>query len=129
VKTYFLIPLLLAGCASVPPTKTVKFESDPPGARVFVAYAPDEKSATGKAYLGSTPFEHVFEARGDGGFKLPKAFIYSTFTAPVAVFTAEPPHGSTNLYPQRQVFHGDTVIVDPDKIPPGMFFDMHKPPQ
>jgi hypothetical protein len=125
-----IIPLLAiaicAGCAT-PTTKTVRFESDPPGARVFVAYGADEKSAKAKDFLGVTPFDWQAELNAKGGFKVPAIAVYSWFVQPVVVFTAQPTNGATNLFARHQVFHGSTILLPKDKVPSGIFFDLTKP--
>ena len=119
--------LLLAGCAA-PPTRTIQIDSNPPGAKIFFAVGANEDFANGaKQYLGTAPLAWTTECNGDGTFKLPGALVYSLFVPPVAVFTADPPAGQTNLFPHRLVYHGGTVATPPTKIPSGIYFDLTKP--
>src|SRR5436190_1756646 len=99
---------LLVGCAA--PTKTIKFDSEPRGVRVFQLFGANEdiaSGAKGRNFLGVTPFEWTTETEGDGTFKAKSTDIpfYSGFVQSVVVFLAEPPSGTTNLFPQREVFH------------------------
>lgn len=111
--------LILAGCATVPPTRQVRLESDPPGAHVFVSYGADERSAKAREYLGKTPCAAEIPADGDGRIKIPAGFmVYSSFVPPVAVFTAEWPGIATN----RQVLHGGNVARPADKLPAALLF-------
>jgi hypothetical protein len=128
------------GCASEPPRygpagqllkhgeRVVHIESEPAAARVFVAYAINEDAAkVNRQFIGTAPFDWIVAGNGDGSFKLPGAFIYSSFVGPVAVFTAEPSVATEGLSPQRQVYHGGTAVTPADKIPEGIFFDLRKP--
>ena len=118
---------LFAGCASPLPQKTVRIESDPPGARVFISTAVNATSAAlGKDYLGTTPCEWTTTTRRNGGFILPEGPF--GFTPGVIIFSAEPPHGDTNLVSARQIFHGEAHFIDEDKVPSGIFFDLHRKP-
>jgi hypothetical protein len=128
VKAHILLCLLLAaGCAS-PPPRVIKIQSEPPGARIFFALGGNEDFASGHfEYIGQTPCEFTPEQNGDGTFKVPWVFVYSLFVAPVAVFRADPPTGSTDLYSKRQVLHGGTIATPAVKVPAGLFFDLTKP--
>jgi hypothetical protein len=122
---------LLVGCAA--PTKTIKFDSEPRGARVFLVYGANEniaEGAKGRNFLGVTPFEWTTEIEGNGTFKVKATEIpiYSEFVQSVIVFVADPPSGATNLYPQREVFHTDASFQRGTPAPDGMFFDLTKPP-
>jgi hypothetical protein len=118
---------LIAGCASGPPVN-IRLESDPPGARVFFGMGPNEETADGaKQYLGVTPTNWLCKPNRDGSFDLPGALVYSIVVPPVAVFTAVPPDGATNLFTKRQVYHGGTIATPPDKVPGAIFFDLRKP--
>lgn len=125
------IVCLLVGCAA--PTKTIRFESEPQGARVFQVFGANEDiadGAKGRNFLGVTPFQWTTEVEGDGTFK-PKATeipLYSEFVQSVVVFVAEPPNGSTNLYPQREVFHVNATFQRGTPAPDGIFFQMDKQP-
>ena len=124
-----LLPLLcLAGCSTAVPTRTINIESQPQGARVFVGIGANEDFAKkGRQFIGTTPFHWTTEVNSDGTFKLSGALVYSMFVPPVAVFTAEPPTGATNLFTKREIFHGGTVATSPTKAPEGIFFDLTKP--
>ena len=122
--------LLLVGCAA--PTKTIRFESEPQGARVFQVFGANENiadGARGRNFLGVTPF-WTTETEGDGTFK-PKASeipFYSEFVQSVVVFVAEPPSGATNLFVQREVFHINASFQRGTPVPDGIFFQMDKAP-
>jgi hypothetical protein len=124
-------PLLLcllafcAGCAA--PTKTIHFDSAPQGARVFVAYGVDKKSAKAQDFIGVTPFDWQAELNARGGFKVPSVAFYSWAIKPAVVFTAQPATGTTNLFERQQVFHGSTMVSPQDRVPSGIFFDLTKP--
>jgi hypothetical protein len=121
----------LVGCAA--PTKTIRFESEPQGARVFQVFGANENiadGAKGRNFLGVTPFTWTTETEGDGTFQ-PKASeipFYSEFVQSVVVFVAEPPIGATNLFPQREVFHVNASFQRGAPVPDGIFFQMDKQP-
>jgi len=120
----------LAGCKTLPPTRTIKLDSDPPGARVFVTRGRDQGDAKsgGRNYVGTTPCQWTVEVNKDGTFKKPDEGIpfYSDFVQSVVMFTAEPPSGATNLFTQREVFHNAAEFQPGNNAPDGVFFDMHK---
>jgi hypothetical protein len=129
--TVGLLAIFVVGCAA--PTKTIKFDSEPRGARVFQVFGANENiadSAKGRNFLGVTPFEWTTETEGDGTFK-PKASeipFYSEFVQSVVIFIAEPPTGATNVFPQREVFHINASFQRGTPVPDGIFFQMDKPP-
>ncbi len=127
--TILLIPLLLVGCAT--PVRVIKFDSEPQGARVFLTMGANEDMAkgTGRNFLGTTPFTWTTEVNGDGSFKMERTHIpfYSDWVKPVAVFTAEPPSASTNLFTKREVYHGNANFQGGSQAPEGIFFDLTKP--
>src|SRR3954469_13969119 len=126
-KALLLIPLLFGACATPDRSRTVHIDSEPRGARVFFGIGPNEDRAdAAKQFLGVTPFDWKTQANGDGFFEWQGIFIYSAAVRPAAVFTAEPPSNSTNLYRKRVVYHGPAMFVPPDKIPEGIFFDLTK---
>jgi len=84
-------------------------------------------AATGRSYIGTTPFVWPYRPKPDGTFDLPGALVYSIFVPPVAVFTAEPPSDHTNLFVERQVYHGGSIATGGNKVPEGIFFDLKKP--
>jgi hypothetical protein len=123
-----LLVVLLAGCAL--PQKTVHFDSDPPGARVFMASGMNEGMAkTGRNYLGTTPCQWTTEVNRDLTFRIPRDSIpfYSDLVQPVIVFTAEPPSGATNLFIRREIFHDKAAFQAGNKVPDGIFFDLTRP--
>ena len=121
-----LIAALLCGCASKPPPmKTIRFESEPAGARVFHAAAPDEHSiGRNREYLGTTPFTWTTEINDDGSFKTDGVgvIVYSMFVPCVTLFTAE----LTNAT-RTAVYHSGNIVKGPDKAPSAIFFDFSKP--
>jgi hypothetical protein len=131
MKNALLIAAVFAaGCASVPPQRSIKIDSEPQGARVFFGMGPNEGDARkARNYLGTTPlvWDVPPEMIDDGKyFKPPGALVYSLVVPPAIVFFAEPPDG-TNLFPRNQVFHGGTPFTPADQIPLGVFFDLRKP--
>lgn len=123
-----LLPLfaLTIGCAN--PQHVIKIDSEPPGARVFFGSGPNEQSAEkSRSYLGKTPLEWTMTSDTGNYFMVSGAPVYSSFVPPAAVFFCDPPTGSTNLYPQKQVFHRPTPFTAGDKVPQGVFFDLTKP--
>lgn len=121
-----LVAALFAGCAA--PKRTISIDSTPPGAKVFFAVGANEDFAkSAKQYIGTTPCTWTTELNGDGSFKMPGVLVYSMFVPPVAVFYAEPPSTSTNLFPQHQVFHGGTMATPSSKAPEALLFDLTKP--
>jgi hypothetical protein len=117
--------LLVAGCAA--PRFSMMIESEPAGARVFWSAGANEARATTRNYIGQTPCTWEGECEGDNTFKAPGISVYSSFVPGAVVIEAEPPSGTTNLFPQRQVFHTSVHFHDGDKIPAKLFFDLAKP--
>jgi hypothetical protein len=137
MKNLFAIFLLglVIGCVTTPlPTYTIKIDSDPPGARVFFSMSPlprkekdkSEFSSREKDYIGLTPCSFILTGTRHGDFIMPKVAKVSKYVGGTADFIAEPPSGSTNLFPQVVSFRGKSAYVAGDKIPSGIFFDMHK---
>lgn len=130
MKNSLLLVLLLAAGCGTPPMRTINFDSDPPGAHVFMQMGPNEKSigTADRSYLGTTPFSWTTEVNGDGSFKTSGSGIpfYSSFVQPVVIFTADPPSSATNLFEKKEVFHGNTDYQK-GNAPQGVFFDLTKP--
>jgi hypothetical protein len=127
-KVLLLSMLLIAGCAA--PTKIIKFDSDPPGARVFVTSGDNEDIAKGgRNYIGQTPCQWTAQIDGDGTFHRDGSGIpfYSHFVQSVVVFTFDPPSGETNLFSHHEVFHLTTAFQPGTKVPDGIYFDLRKP--
>lgn len=129
MKLSLLLVLLvsLVGCGTPPPAPVVHIDSDPAGARVFFGQGANESFGSAKDYIGTTPFDWLPPHNGHNEFQITGALVYSIFVAPAVVVEAQPPAGSTNLFPQRVVFHGGTIAWGADKIPKGIMFDMTKP--
>jgi hypothetical protein len=128
LKNLPLAAIVLAGCAA--PMKTVKFDSQPQGAHVFMTIATHEADAKkARNYLGVTPFQWTTKVERDGTFILQSADIpiYSEFASKAIVFTAEPPSSGTNLFTKREVYRTDAKFQTGDKVPTGIFFDLTKP--
>lgn len=129
---------LSVGCASVRDVHQVKLDSDPQGMRVFLTLSSTPKPTNpirslmqmdaAREYLGVTPCTVSFTGDGDGFFVTPKIRYISTYVGGSATFTAEPPRGATNLFPQSVHYRGNNHYVEGDKIPRGIFFDLHNPP-
>jgi hypothetical protein len=115
---------LFCGCATAPRTKAVRLESEPPGARVFIAYGVTEGKAVNEVYLGQTPTVADVPANPDGTFEIkPHIAFASRFGAPpVAVVIAR--HGTNEV---RQVFKKAAFMREGDLIPPAMFFQFPPP--
>jgi hypothetical protein len=130
-KAFLVLFCLLVGCAA--PTKTIKFDSEPRGARVFQLFGANEDIASGskgRNFLGVTPFDWTTEVNGDGTFKEKSTSIpvYSSFVQSVIVFVAEPPSGATNLFVQREIFHTNAQFQRGTPVPDGIFFQLDKQP-
>ena len=82
----------------------------------------------GKDYLGTTPLEWKTKTNRDGSFILPDA-PGPAFVPPVAIFFCDPPHGSSNLVSAQQVYHGEASFLEAQKVPSGIFFDLHPKPE
>ena len=114
-----LVALFSTGCRTPGPRQSIRFESEPPGVRVFVGTGFNESNAVPKNFIGSTPCE--FEPRQDkhGRFLIDGLFGYSKFVAPAIVFEARHTNGSS----RRVVYRGEAFKRDADRIPAGIFFD------
>ncbi len=125
---FILLAVALCGAGCAAPRFPIEFHSDPPGARVFYAQGSSEGAIAPPEFVGTTPCTWTTEGTGDGRFNPQRVSVKSDFVQPVVVFTAEPIRASTNLYPQRIVFHGPALFQPGDKIPQKLFFDLHKSP-
>jgi len=125
MKGFFLLAVLLAGCAA--PRFSMMIESEPTGAKVFWAAGANEAAAKNRNYIGQTPCSWEGECKRNHTFKAPRIPFYSKWVPGVVIVTAEPPSGSTNLWPQRRVFHSDARFHDGDPIPARLFFDLTRP--
>jgi hypothetical protein len=104
--------------------KSIKVETDPPGMRIFFCVATSETNAMEqREYVGQSPCVVTVETDAQDRF----VNKFSSFLHPVAVFMAEPPSTSTNLYAQRQEFQVPAAFHKAVKAPDAVFFDMHKP--
>lgn len=122
-----LAVLMLAGCHTAPPIIT-KIDSDPPGARIFVAYGTHvvTGSALGREYVGSTPCTYTCPQDG-GRLVIPTGFLQKAMLAPpLMIFYAEPASSMTNATEKHQAFHGKGFGVPADAVPQGLFFDLTK---
>ena len=108
---YFVVSLLITGCASGPPMKTIQIDSDPQGARVEV----------NNEDLGKTPTTFSVKTNPEG------EFLGSWVNAPVVEFTCYPPAGSIGLYVQKKQFAPNGFFKAGDRIPARLFFDLQKP--
>jgi hypothetical protein len=107
----FLIPIILAGCASLPKFTTA-IDSDPKGCRVEV----------NGDYIGMTPIIYTIQGNAD------RSFNGAWVQGGDIVFTATPPYDQTNLYVQKKSFSPSAFFKQGDHIPERMFFDMHIKP-
>ncbi len=118
---------LTIGCKA--PMATVRFESDPPGAKVYVVYHPlsDLESAKQTAsYLGTAPCTGQFRVKGNGEIDPPaRVFIASDFVRPQVSFIAEPPNGVTATN-QVRTFMGGAMFHPGDKLPEAIMFNFAK---
>ena len=131
--TLTLLLALACGCKTHTPTenaptkdtRVIRIETDPPGMRVYFGISGNEESARHqREYVGESPCKLTVRCDEDGRF----LNEVSSFAHPKAVFEAEPPAGTTNLFAQQQVFVVPALFVHPPPIPQAVFFDMHKPP-
>jgi hypothetical protein len=129
-----LCAVVFCGCETTR-NYSVRLESDPPGAHVFLSSSSTPKRVNKKHpgtvngardFLGTTPCVVSIQGDKKGYFKLPQIAYMSDYVNGSAVFTAEPPSSETNLFTQTIIFRGNTDYVGGDKIPSGVFFDMHK---
>ena len=124
----FVPVIFLFGCQSCPPTRAMRIESDPPGVRVFYTVGINALSggAMNREYVGQTPCSYNCPVDCDGKFDLPQIALVSKVMPTLAVFTAESPTDSTNLFTRHQVFRGSAFMMDADNVPGAIFFDLHK---
>lgn len=127
---------LLASCASTPREaagpqprrgyKFVKFESAPPGARVFISYGTSHKDAAKVAgdYLGTTPCTAEIAIERDGSFAISKkiAFVNNFGEPRTALIYAQ--IGDTSI---TNAFHASAFAREGDRVPDSMFFDFARP--
>jgi len=85
------------------------------------------RTAQNRSYLGQTPCTVQITGTKRGHFKLPEVAWVSDYVAGNAIFTAEPPTGTTNTGPRSFNYRGNTEYVEGDKIPQAIFFDFTKP--
>jgi hypothetical protein len=125
-----LVAALLCGCAHGPREagfdpyhRTVRFESEPSGARVFVAYGSGVGAVRSREYLGTTPCTNIVPCASDGTFGGQGGIAgVSVFVPRIAVFTAEL---GTNV--TKQTLRSGALAQSPDRVPAAMFFDFAKP--
>ena len=102
--------VIVSGCASAPPTKTIQIDSDPQGVRV----------ECNNEDPGKTPTTFTVRTNPEG------EFLGAWAGSPEVVFTAYPPAGATNLYLQKKVFSPNGFFKAGDRIPARIFFDLHQ---
>lgn len=131
MKTIALFALALAvGCAHTPTeyaptrdTRAVKIITDPPGMRCYFGIAgTEDRAIEQREFVGLSPCVATVQSDEDDHF----VNNVSSFARPKAVFMAEPPEGSTNLAPQKQVFAVPALFIRPPPIPRSVFFDMRR---
>jgi hypothetical protein len=130
MKQILALALFVCGCAHTPteyaPTsnsRSIKIETDPPGMRCYFGIAgTEERAIRQREFAGMSPCVITVPSEGDYFQN-----NVSGFARPQAVFMAEPPEGSTNLFAQRQVFAVPALFIRPPPIPRAVFFDMRKP--
>lgn len=132
VKTKMLTTLgllaVLTACAA-DRTMEVTFNSDPPGQRVFLGYTTSEKKEYAKEFIGLTPCTNTVICGRSGTVVVQsKVSFKSSWVQPFMIFTCEPSHDATNLFPQKVVLRGEAHFHDADVIPKSIFFDMYKNP-
>ena len=130
-----LTAVFLAGCQSTPTRTTadgrtlrhdersVRVESVPPGARIFLGQGyvtPTARESRG--YVGTAPCEMVVRADTAGGWKIDGIFLASMAVSPTAVITAE-----LNGETREQVFHSGALGRPADKVPQAILFDFTRP--
>lgn len=126
---FLVAALVVVGCAHTPTEaefdpyhRTVRFESDPPGARVFIGHTGGEAPPLAWEYLGTTPCTNKV-ACTDDGFVDPqyRVAVVSQFVPPRLVFMAIG-NDRTNYVSLR----GRTRWRSADKLPSALFFDLEK---
>lgn len=125
-----ILAVFLTACGTPRDLKrTIKIESEPTGARIFVGTGATESEALRvRNYLGTAPLDWVTVAGEDGSFVSEGSiFVFSELVPHAVVFSADPPSGHTNLFPKRQIFHTGTQWKRGDKVPEGLFFDLTQP--
>jgi len=122
--TIFALAIVASGCRTPPPIRTVRIETDPPGARVYFGIAgTPERAREQRQYVGASPCVLTVPCDEDGRF----VNTVSSFARPVAVFYADPPSGTTNLHAKSQTFAVPAAFVRPPPIPSAVFLDLTKP--
>jgi len=131
-----LVIVCACGCAgergieSRPPkyVHLVRFESDPPGMRIYYGSGGEIKLAEKNiSFIGLTPCEKKIGSTKDGDFEIEGVTLYNSFRPAVAVFICEPPYGQANLFRQEKSYHSEAHFIPADRVPDAVFFDMHKP--
>jgi hypothetical protein len=119
-----LLVLLCIGCKA--PMATVRFESDPPGARIYKIYHPlteFEKAKQTASYMGTTPFEAQMRVTGNREVDPEnQVFLANDFVRPQVTFMAEPPKGVTTTN-QFRTFMGGAMFHPGDRLPDAILFD------
>jgi hypothetical protein len=120
-KTLLLVLGLVCGCASVPPVRNVRFESAPPGARVFITYGVSHKQASQSPgdYLGTTPCTAPIAVESDGTFTITKkvAFVNNFGEPRTALIVAQ-----LNGVSVTNVYHASAFAREGDQVPAAVFF-------
>jgi hypothetical protein len=102
---------------------TIKFDSQPEGAHVFMV-AGAQGASDARDYVGVTPCEITVKGTRSGYFITPKPPFVGSFVSGTVKFTAEPPGGSTNLFSQSESFRTPARFKGGNKIPHAIFFDL-----
>lgn len=121
-----LFAAMLCGCAHTPKEaprepyhRTVRFESAPPGARVFVAWGSGVGSLRSREYLGTTPCTNQIPCTEDGTVEARSGVAgVSVFVPRVMVLSAEI---GTNVV--KQTFRTGALAQSADRVPAAVFFD------
>ncbi len=120
--------ICISGCSGVH-YKTVHFDSDPQGQRVFLAYTANiGNKLENKQFLGTTPCTNavLVDRHDEILIEQGRIAFYSGFVQPCAVFSCEPSFSETNLHRQTIVLRGEAHWREADIVPSSLFFDLHK---
>lgn len=110
--------LILAGCATAPTLRQIRFDSDPPGARVFYGAGGTPSAAEPREYVGTAPCQWTPPQDSQGRFKPKGIAFYNAAVRPYVVFRAEWTNGQT----ARQTFRCGAAFQAQDDMPGALFF-------
>lgn len=110
--------LILAGCATAPAPRQMRFDSDPPGARVFYGAGASQAAADLREYVGTAPCQWTPPQDAKGRFKAKGVAFYSSAVRPFIVFRADWTNGASRVL----VFRAGAAFQAQDDIPASLLF-------